>query len=501
MNNSDQPSSGARVAAPAPDFDLRVVDFHQRSSRVSLADYRGSWLALIFYPRDFSFVCPTELTAFSGKIASFQKRDCRILGISIDDLETHKRWLVTDPSDGGVAGLRFSLGTDPRGEMCRAYGVWRDDELPNRGLFLIDPKGVLRYSVIHDLGVGRNVDGVLQVLDALQSGGLCPANWVSADGTLDVARMLKPGRVLGHFRIEREVGSGAFGCVLEAYDMRLERSVALKVITANTDRSSDKLLGEARAAAAIRHPNVCSIFTVEEIDGLPTIVMEFVDGHPVREIIGDADREKSGLLKQIAEGVAAAHQRQIVHGDLKPANIILRSDGSPVIVDFGLANSSAGSRAVSPYAGNSARANDANSEETVDADPVDPNSTVDQDATLVAEPPTDRTGADHPATGRRVTGTPAYMSPEQARGEAIDMSSDIFSLGVLFVELVTGKHPYKTLRASEILTRLQQPSFVASIADQVPDDQRELFKEMLSPDRLDRPTASEVAHRLASIHP
>ncbi len=221
----------------------------------------------MFYPRDFSFVCPTELTGFSADKDQFDQRGCDLLGVSIDTVESHLQWLQTPADEGGVLGLRFPLASDPSGTVCRSYGVWRHDEgLPNRGLFLIDPSGKLRYAASYDLSVGRNVEDVLRTLDALQSGGLCPSSWKRADGVLDVASMLKPGRVLGHYQIERELGRGAFGQVLAAKDLRLHRTVALKVIAKQDGQTRTQLLNEARTAAGINHPNVCTVYSADEVD-------------------------------------------------------------------------------------------------------------------------------------------------------------------------------------------------------------------------------------------
>ena len=330
------------VGTMAPPIDLESATPDCRRGKVASGDYLGRWLAIMFYPRDFSFVCPTELTGFSAEKPEFDRRDCELLGISIDSVESHLQWLATPAADGGVEGLRFPLASDPGGDVCRSFGVWREDEgLPNRGLFLIDPNGTLRYAASYDLSVGRNVDDVLRALDALQAGGLCPSNWKRADGILDVASMLQPGRVLGHYRIESELGRGAFGQVLAAEDLRLERKVALKVISKHGRQTESKLLKEARTAAGISHSNVCTVYSADTIDTLPTIVMEYLEGGSLSDVIanGLGDQEFRSLAHQVAQGLAAAHAKGIVHGDLKPANIIMRQSGEPVIVDFGLAQS------------------------------------------------------------------------------------------------------------------------------------------------------------------
>ena len=177
------------VGMRAPDFDLPCTSCAER--RVALADYRDRWLILLFYPRDFSMVCPTELTALSLKFEEFDRRDCDILGVSTDSLESHERWILTPRGQGGLGGLAFPLASDEDGSVCQAYGVHlARQNIALRGLFIIDPNGVLQYQVVHNLSVGRRSEEVLRVLDGLQSGGLCPENWVRDAPTLDPTRVL-----------------------------------------------------------------------------------------------------------------------------------------------------------------------------------------------------------------------------------------------------------------------------------------------------------------------
>ena len=200
---SKDQNSACVVGKMAPQFSWKTVEPDDSISSTSNTRYSGRWLVLLFYPRDFSFVCPTELSSFSAEKERFSQLNCDLLAASIDSLDSHRLWLKTSPADGGVEGLRFPLAADPDGTVCRAYGLWREHEgLPNRGVFLIDPRGILRYSCCHDLSVGRRVEDVIRVIEAVQSDGLCPANWKQASGVLDVHSMLKPGRVLGHYRIE-----------------------------------------------------------------------------------------------------------------------------------------------------------------------------------------------------------------------------------------------------------------------------------------------------------
>jgi len=172
----------------APDFTLGCIDWENRNEHtVKLADYAGRWLILLFYPRDFSSVCPTELIAFSAQMTEFSRRDCRVLGISVDSLASHREWLETPRDDGGLGPLQFPLASDQGGEIAKAYGVWdAEKQVAQRGLFIIDPEGVLQYSVVHNLNVGRGVAEVLRVLDALQTDELCPCNWKKGEETIQV---------------------------------------------------------------------------------------------------------------------------------------------------------------------------------------------------------------------------------------------------------------------------------------------------------------------------
>ena len=231
----------AKVGQTAPHFALACADARDEKRGLATSrEYAGRWLILIFYPRDFSFVCPTELTSFSAHGADFRQRNCELLGISVDTLELHREWLRTSPADGGLGALQFPLASDPDGVLARAYGVWVDEkQVSTRGLFMIDPAGILQYAVVHNLNVGRSPIEVLRVLEALQTGGLCPASWTSADGTIDPERALQPGRILGHYRIRKKLGAGTFGTVFAAWDLRLERNVAIKVLKRNLSESRD----------------------------------------------------------------------------------------------------------------------------------------------------------------------------------------------------------------------------------------------------------------------
>lgn len=176
----------AKVGNPAPYFEMRTTkDMETLDEVASLDDYKGKWLVLFFYPEDFTFVCPTEILALSDRYEEFLELDADILGVSTDSVHSHKAWLNTPVEENGIQGTKYPLAADRTHEVAEAYGVLVEEEgIALRGLFIIDPDGILQYSVIHNLNIGRSVDETIRVLDALQSGGLCGADWEPGDELL-----------------------------------------------------------------------------------------------------------------------------------------------------------------------------------------------------------------------------------------------------------------------------------------------------------------------------
>ena len=179
----------AKVGRQAPDFDIpSTKNIEKLDENVKLSDYSGRWLVLLFYPLDFTFVCPTELTSFSDRYDDFQGVGADVVGVSTDSVHSHRAWLKTPRDKGGVEGLRYPLASDITKSVARDYGVLIEEQgVALRGLFVIDPEGVLRYAVVHDLNVGRSADETLRVIQALQTGGLCQADWRPGQETLKVA--------------------------------------------------------------------------------------------------------------------------------------------------------------------------------------------------------------------------------------------------------------------------------------------------------------------------
>lgn len=169
------------IGQPAPAFSNDAVEKGQFTT-VNLDDYKGKWLVLFFYPLDFTFVCPTEILAFSDRLAEFHDLDAEVVGVSIDSKYTHLAWMEKPRDAGGIQGLKYPLVSDLGRQLARDYNVLDEEAgVALRGLFLIDPDGVVQHATINNLGVGRSVDETLRVLSAFQfvreNGEVCPANW------------------------------------------------------------------------------------------------------------------------------------------------------------------------------------------------------------------------------------------------------------------------------------------------------------------------------------
>lgn len=169
------------VTQQAPDFTADTVFPDNSIKSMTLSSLKGKYVILLFYPADFSFVCPSEIIAFNDKLKEFQKRKCEILGVSVDSAYSHYAWKQCEPKKGGIGDIQFPLVADITKSITRSFGILYTESVALRGLFLIDKKGIVRHCVINDLPLGRSVDEALRILDALQffeeKGELCPANW------------------------------------------------------------------------------------------------------------------------------------------------------------------------------------------------------------------------------------------------------------------------------------------------------------------------------------
>lgn len=176
------------VGQKAPEFALEGV-LNGNFSTYRLTDYRGKWVVLFFYPLDFTFVCPTEILAFSDRLGEFRKVGAEVLGASVDSKFCHLAWTEKPREEGGIKGLAYPLLEDLGKDLAREYGVLAPDgRVALRGLFLIDPDGFVQHATVNNLGVGRSVDETLRVLQAFQfvreHGEVCPADWKPGTRTM-----------------------------------------------------------------------------------------------------------------------------------------------------------------------------------------------------------------------------------------------------------------------------------------------------------------------------
>jgi eukaryotic-like serine/threonine-protein kinase len=270
--------------------------------------------------------------------------------------------------------------------------------------------------------------------------------------------------MLSHYRLVKKIGEGGMGVVWQALDTKLNRHIALKLLPAELTADPERrrrFVREARTAAAVTHPNIVTIYEIDEADGITFIAMELVEGRSLRLVIGGHPilvPEAVRIATEIAEGLARAHQDRIVHRDLKPENIIIGTNEHPRILDFGLAK-------------------------LVEHQ---------QDA-LRSHLSRDETRTEEMTREGKVLGTPAYMSPEQARGEIVDERSDLFSFGVTLYEMVTGRLPFLGHSQIETLAAiLHKPAVPASkINALVPSRLEEILCKLLEKDPKSRYQTSQ----------
>lgn len=175
------------VGQKFPSFSVKATvstDIHHAFAEITETTYKGKWLVVFFWPKDFTFVCPTEISSFGEMNAAFQERNAQILGASVDSEFVHLAWRENNMS---LKDLPFPMLADVKRDLSQALGILDPAEgVSQRATYIVDPEGLIRFVSVTDLNVGRNVNEVLRVLDALQNGGLCPCNWQRGEATIKV---------------------------------------------------------------------------------------------------------------------------------------------------------------------------------------------------------------------------------------------------------------------------------------------------------------------------
>ncbi|QEG38018.1 serine/threonine-protein kinase [Bythopirellula goksoeyrii] len=351
--------------------------------------------------------------------------------------------------------------------------AWRQGETPAIGDYLSTAPASVRKVLLHELVLidatyRKQASVAFDVSDSYQQFHDLDQSWLAENIPTAVSIHPKDKSDLDppmstRYEIINEIGRGGMGIVYQARDRRLGRKVCLKSLHPETSRSPERLARfrrEARVVSSLNHPNICTIYEFEEHDDRPYLVLEWIEGNTFRELErqGCDLRRLLGLMTQVARALDAAHAAGVVHRDIKPENLMVRGDGLAKVLDFGLAR-------------------------LVESEPSNVSLTDDQTAE----------GA--------LLGTAKYMSPEQARGEPATAASDVFSLGIVLYELVTGRHPFPGAYLAGILNAIVEtdPAPALTVNSVLDPQLVTLVSRMLEKIPEDRPTAADVVALLGSI--
>lgn len=185
---TQETSPNRLIGNTAPDFKANALVNGEIKEGVSLSDFNGKWKVLYFYPLDFTFVCPTEITAFDDNLDKFKEVNCEVIGCSVDSEFSHLAWSQKSRDEGGIGQIRYPILADITKQIARDYGVLLDESVALRGTFILDDKNVVQHCSINNLSVGRNVQEILRLVEGYQytakNGEVCPANWNKGGDTM-----------------------------------------------------------------------------------------------------------------------------------------------------------------------------------------------------------------------------------------------------------------------------------------------------------------------------